>query len=172
MKSFLIVLLLCSGGLLLATSCGSDPAGKPKTINRDELLKMNRENLSRETAMIHNYIVTRKWNMKETATGLRYNIFYDDSGATAKTDQMVSIAYKAMLLDSTGIASASASQPLTFRVGRDNVVSGLHEAVKLLSVGDSARFILPSHLAYGLTGDVNIPGNAPIVYDIEMLKIQ
>ncbi len=172
MKSFLIVLLLYSECLLLATSCGSKPSGKPQSINRDELLRMNRENLNRETAMIHKYIVARKWEMKESPTGLRYTIFYDDSGATALDDQVVSIAYKAMLLDSTGIASASASEPLSFRVGRDNVVSGLHEAVKLLSVGDSARFILPSHLAYGLTGDVNIPGNAPIVYDVEMLKIQ
>jgi len=37
-------------------------------------------------------------------------------------------------------------------------------------VGDKAKLIIPSHLAFGLAGDMDqIPPLSPIVYDIEVL---
>ena len=172
MKTLLVILLLNLQCVLLATSCNEDPSQTRKTYTREELMQVNREKLNRETAQIHKYIEHRHWNMNETSTGLRYEIYHDDSGATAQNGQLVTIAYQAYLLDSTRIAGTSPDVPETFRVGHDNVISGLHEAVQLLSVGDSARLIVPSHLAYGFTGDYNIPANAPILYDIELLDIQ
>lgn len=154
-------------------SCRNNPeTGKIKTFSREELLQINRESLSRETALIHAFITRNNLTMNESPTGLRYFIYHDDSGATALKDQLVTIRYQAYLLDSTHVSGTPANISETFRVGHDNVVSGLHEAVKLLSVGDSATLILPSHLAYGLTGSVNIPRNSPIVYDIEVLDIK
>jgi peptidylprolyl isomerase len=38
--------------------------------------------------------------------------------------------------------------------------------------GDKAKFIFPSHLAFGFTGDSGkIPQNASVIYDIHLLKI-
>jgi FKBP-type peptidyl-prolyl cis-trans isomerase len=42
-----------------------------------------------------------------------------------------------------------------------------------MHVGDRAKFIVPSHLAFGLLGDQNkIPQHATLVYDIELVKIK
>jgi FKBP-type peptidyl-prolyl cis-trans isomerase len=42
-----------------------------------------------------------------------------------------------------------------------------------LAQGGKAKFILPSHLAYGLTGDQDkIPPQSPVVYDIELIEIE
>ena len=39
--------------------------------------------------------------------------------------------------------------------------------------GDKARFVIPSHLAYGMQGDGNkIPGNSPLYYDVTLLKAE
>ncbi len=52
------------------------------------------------------------------------------------------------------------------------VESGLHHGVKHLSVGDKAKFILPSHLAFGTYGDgEKIPSKATLLYDLELIEI-
>ena len=41
-----------------------------------------------------------------------------------------------------------------------------------MHVGDKMRFILPSHLAHGLTGDqTKIPPFSSVMYEIELLEI-
>jgi FKBP-type peptidyl-prolyl cis-trans isomerase len=41
-----------------------------------------------------------------------------------------------------------------------------------MHVGDKMRFILPSHLAHGLTGDQSkIPPLSSVVYEIELLEL-
>jgi len=65
-------------------------------------------------------------------------------------------------------ASASA-----YSRGMDNVESGLHEVILLMKVGDKAKVVLPSHLAFGLTGDSSkIPHSTPLVYDIQLIDLQ
>ena len=57
-----------------------------------------------------------------------------------------------------------------FAVDFDDVESGLHEGVKYMSVGDKAIFILPAHLAHGITGDqAAIPPQSTLVYDLHLL---
>ncbi len=90
----------------------------------------------------------------------------------AKSGDVVSIVYSLHLLDGTRVTDTDLSGSITFVVGQGNVVSGLHEAVTLLSVGDSARLILPSYLGYGLTGDQNkIPSNAALFYDLSLVSL-
>jgi FKBP-type peptidyl-prolyl cis-trans isomerase len=56
-------------------------------------------------------------------------------------------------------------------VEHDDVESGLHEAVQLLSAGDSAVFILPSFRAHGLAGDRDrIPMRSTVVYRVGVVK--
>ena len=46
---------------------------------------------------------------------------------------------------------------------------GLHEAMKFLHPGDSARIVIPPQRAFGLTGDGNlIPPRAILVYEIRI----
>ena len=52
-------------------------------------------------------------------------------------------------------------------------VAFLEEGILLLKEGDRAKFIIPSHLAFGLLGDMKkIPAKAVLVYDIELIKIK
>jgi FKBP-type peptidyl-prolyl cis-trans isomerase len=58
-------------------------------------------------------------------------------------------------------------------IGKDNIESGLHEALQLMRIGDKMRFILPSHLAHGLIGDqTKIPPRASVIYEIELLELR
>lgn len=167
-KSMIIFLSLT----LVSSACENDPVHQPRTYTQEELLEANRKMMTNESERIDSFIAKNGWEMEKTSTGLRYNIYHNGHGATPTTTMIATIAYTAYLLDSTKVGSASISEPKQFRIGHDDVISGLHEGITLLSVGDSARFVIPSHLAYGLTGDPNIPPNAALLYDITLLGVQ
>ena len=58
-------------------------------------------------------------------------------------------------------------------VDKSDIESGLNEAVKLMSAGDKAKLLLPSHLALGLVGDQDkIPPLAILYIDVELLEIK
>ena len=59
-----------------------------------------------------------------------------------------------------------------FLVEMDDVESGLHEAIQLMSPGDSAVVLIPSYRAHGLIGDQDrIPMRSSLVYHIGLLKL-
>jgi FKBP-type peptidyl-prolyl cis-trans isomerase len=76
------------------------------------------------------------------------------------------------LLDGTQVYSSDSTGAITFQVGKSEIASGLQEGVKLMKEGDKAIFILPSHLAYGLSGDGDqIKYYEALVIDAELLNV-
>ena len=58
-------------------------------------------------------------------------------------------------------------------LGKAEVESGLEEGILLMKVGDKAKLVIPSHLAFGLLGDENkIPKRATLIYDVELVEIK
>lgn len=167
-KSMIMVFALA----LISSSCENEPVNQPRTYTEEELLEINRNMMTKESDRINAYVAKNGWEMNQTSTGLRYDIYHHGHGAMPTTTMIATIAYSAYLLDSTEVASTRRSGPKQFRIGHDDVISGLHEGITLLSVGDSARFVIPSHLAYGLTGDNKIPPNSALLYDVTLLGIQ
>jgi FKBP-type peptidyl-prolyl cis-trans isomerase FkpA len=52
------------------------------------------------------------------------------------------------------------------------VEAGLEEGILLMHKGGKAKFILPSHLAFGLIGDQNkIPGKSTLIYDVNLIDL-
>lgn len=164
--------LMLASLALISSACESNQKKQPRTYSQEELLDANRKMVNSESDYIDDYISKNQWRMEKTATGLRYEIYHDSAGASPTPEMIATVTYRAYLLDSTEVGNTATSGPQQFRIGRDAVISGLHEAVVLLSPGDSARFIIPSYLAYGLTGDKNIPSNAAIFYDLSLISIQ
>ncbi|MFT6997931.1 MAG: FKBP-type peptidyl-prolyl cis-trans isomerase [Cryomorphaceae bacterium] len=167
-----IATILFLWALLFAASCSDSNQGSQKMMpTQDELIEANKRKVNKEADLINQFISQSGWEMKETNTGIRYDIYHQEDGVNAKTGDVVSVVYSLHLLDGSRVSDTKSSGPVIFKVGQGDVVSGLHEAVTLLSVGDSARLILPSYLAYGLTGDQNnIPSNAALFYDLSLVS--
>jgi FKBP-type peptidyl-prolyl cis-trans isomerase len=139
---------------------------------RKELVEENKRNHQVEIAAIKAFIDTSNWPMQETRTGLHYWIYENGHGELAKKDDRVMITYTISLLDGTICYTTDEANAKEIHIGHGNIESGLHEALQLMHPGDRARFIFPSHLAFGLTGDSQkIPQRATLVYDIQLLKI-
>src|SRR5688572_60449 len=176
---FKLPLMIIFGGSLIwsCQACRShDDHAQKKTndTNQQEALIKNQQKIIQdESVAIDDYIRRHNYKMTKTETGLRYYVYKNGKGATnVKDDQVVTINYQVSLLDGTKIYSSDSTGVLKFKVGKSEVASGLQEGVKYLKEGDHAVFILPYHLAYGLTGDGDkIKQYEALVIDVKLNDI-
>jgi FKBP-type peptidyl-prolyl cis-trans isomerase FkpA len=169
---FLLILLLPV--LLNSSSCKRSQKTRELTQEelREPLMEFNKQIVKSDDEKIRKYIERYELQMKETGTGLRYNVTGEGTGELAKTGQYAKVNYRVSLLDGT-ICYNSEDKAEEFLIGMDNVESGLHEGVTYMKVGQKGKFIMPPHLAHGLIGDENkIPSRATIIYDIELLSLR
>jgi peptidyl-prolyl cis-trans isomerase A (cyclophilin A) len=111
---------------------------------------------------------------KQTESGLRYQIIQEGTGKQPTKGDMVSVHYKGQLLDGTVFDSSyKRKQPIDFAIGVGQVIAGWDEGIQLLKVGEKARMVIPSDLAYGSSGAGGvIPPNAPLIFDVELVGIK
>ena len=107
----------------------------------------------------------------ETKSGLKYHILSNGDGEKPSSGDLVKVHYKGQLLDQTVFDSSyKRNQPIEFKVGVGQVIPGWDEGIMLLKKGDKAKFIIPSHLAYGESGAGGIiPPNATLIFEVELV---
>lgn len=110
----------------------------------------------------------------KTDSGLRYQYIQQGNGPKAEKGQTVSVHYKGQLPDGTVFDSSfKRNQPIDFQLGVGQVIPGWDEGIQLLSVGDKARLVIPSDLAYGSAGAGGvIPPDATLIFDVELVAIK
>lgn len=67
---------------------------------------------------------------------------------------------------------ANRYQPINAEISPDaQIISGLREGLKQLSVGDKATVFIPYHLAYGEYGTRGIPGKSNLIFEVEIIEL-
>ncbi len=110
----------------------------------------------------------------KTNSGLRYQLIQKGDGPKAEKGKTVSVHYKGQLPDGTVFDSSfKRNKPIDFQLGVGQVIPGWDEGIQLLNVGDKARLVIPSDLAYGAAGAGGvIPPNATLVFDVELVAVK
>ncbi len=111
---------------------------------------------------------------EKTSTGLRYKMIQEGSGTKAEKSKTVSVHYEGSLTNGQVFDSSyRRNQPIDFTLGIGQVIPGWDEGIGLLKVGDKARFVIPSHLAYGSAGAGGvIPPDATLIFDVELMDVK
>ena len=111
---------------------------------------------------------------EKTGSGLRYKILKNGNGQKAGKGNMVSVHYEGSLTNGQVFDSSfQRNQPIDFQLGIGQVIPGWDEGIGLLKVGDKARFVIPSELAYGSAGAGGvIPPNATLIFDVELMDVK
>jgi FKBP-type peptidyl-prolyl cis-trans isomerase len=108
-------------------------------------------------------------------SGLKYVEIRAGDGPAAKAGDVVEVHYTGWL-KSNGKkfdSSVDRDEPFPFPLGARRVVKGWDEGVAGMKVGGKRRLFIPSALAYGPEGSPpDIPPNADLVFDVELLKIR
>ncbi|MCF8321407.1 MAG: peptidylprolyl isomerase [Flavobacterium sp.] len=110
----------------------------------------------------------------KTESGLRYKMIQKGNGKKAENGKTVSVHYTGQLEDGKVFDSSyPRKKPIEFPLGMGNVIEGWDEGIALLQVGDKARFVIPSDLAYGTRGAGGvIPPNATLIFDVELMDVK
>jgi len=156
-------------------SCGQTEKQQKKVNPADyeeELLEANRHVVKTEAQHIDDLLRRYKWDMEESGSGLRYMIYHEGKGMQASKGMVATIDYTVKMITGDPVYSSDELGPLVFIIGNGEVISGLEEGILYMNIGDKAKFIIPSHLAYGLAGDGNlIPAKSTLIYDVELLNL-
>jgi len=169
-----VIFLLLSAWL---TSCsGSEKRTTASTDQQsveDSVVRFNHQIVKSESQEISDFILRYHWEMNETQTGLRYLVYKKGEGNRVEQGDVVAIKYKINLLNGDMVFRSDSISLVHIEVGARTVVSGLEEGLMLMKKGDRAKLIVPSHLAYGVLGDMaKIPARAVLVYDVEVCAIK
>lgn len=109
--------------------------------------------------------------VKVTESGLQYEVLTEGKGDKPKAEDMVTVHYVGTLIDGTEFdSSIKRGEPTSFPLNQ--VIPGWTEGVQLMPVGAKYKFVIPSDLAYGETGANTIPGNAVLIFEVELLDIE
>jgi FKBP-type peptidyl-prolyl cis-trans isomerase FkpA len=145
-----------------------------KEINTETLkkqfIKANQQIVQKENDEMDYYAKSHQMNFTPTKSGVRYYVYEASArGDSIKDGMEISMNFKVSLLDGTEVYNSKELGKKTFKVGQENIESGIHKGVQYLKRGDKALLLIPSHLAHGLLGDSKkIPPQMPIVYDVQI----
>ncbi|TRX41461.1 peptidylprolyl isomerase [Flavobacterium restrictum] len=111
---------------------------------------------------------------EKTESGLRYQFIQRGDGKQAESGKTVAVHYEGSLENGKVFDSSyPRKKPIEFRLGQGQVIEGWDEGIALLKVGDKARFVIPSDLAYGPSGAGGvIPPNATLIFDVELMDVK
>ena len=96
------------------------------------------------------------------------------TGREAKTGDTVHVQYTGTLMNGTKFDSSydHGGDPFKFTIGQGQVIKGWDQGVPGMKVGGKRRLKIPSDLGYGINGSPpNIPPNAGLIFDIELVSI-
>ena len=174
MKKYFKVLAVCA---VLISACKSS---KPVAENNDNTntqinnntAMTNPHNPQSETIAVDTG-ETIDWSLQKTNSGLEYQILMPGFGKQAKAGDLVTVHFVGTLEDGKIFdSSRERGEPITFTLGKGQVIKGWDEGIAMLKEGTQARFIIPPHLGYGEREVGNIPANSYLVFDVELISVK
>ena len=116
--------------------------------------------------------------MKTSATGLKYEDAKVGTGDEATPGKNLSMHYTGWLYSDGKKgkkfdSSVDRGEPFPFTLGAGQVIGGWDEGVAGMKVGGKRTLIIPPALGYGASGAGGvIPGNATLMFDVELLGVK
>lgn len=137
-----------------------------KSIERNKKLIANEQDLI-------NLIIQKNPNQKYISSkkGFWYTYLQKNTidSLTPKKGDVAFFSYEIKDLKGKIIYSTAELKPQTYAVDKQNIITGLREAIKLMRKKEKVTFLFPSALAYGYRGDLNkIGSNTPIICTVTL----
>lgn len=106
-----------------------------------------------------------------TTNGAYYRDITVGTGAVVAEGQQITVLYSGWLAN--GLLFDSNTSPVTpyqFLLGSGRVIAGWDEAIPGMRIGGRRQLIIPASLGYGPGGYGPIPGNAVMVFTVEVVS--
>ena len=104
------------------------------------------------------------------------NLYIQDltvgSGVEAVVGKQLRVNYTGWLANGNKFDSNIGGSPISFQLGRGEVIVGWDQGLVGMKVGGKRRIVIGSELAYGPSGRGSIPPNSTLVFDVELVSVQ
>lgn len=159
---------------LILSSCDEvkkkqPPAKKVDVVRiKNQFVKANQQLIKKENDEMDYYEKTHQQKFVRTSSGVRYFVYKPSVlGDSLKEGMQVTLDYVVKLLSGEECYNSKTEGQKTIRIEQEQIESGIHRGLQYIKRGDKVQFLIPSHLAHGLLGDMNkIPPQVPILYDV------
>jgi len=94
------------------------------------------------------------------------------TGDEAQAGDTVSVNYTGWLWHGKEFQSTVGGDPFPFTLGQGDVIKGWDQGIVGMKVGGTRRLTIPPDLAYGAAGKGDIPPNATLVFEVELLAVE
>ena len=125
------------------------------------------QQLQYDIEKIQEYLADHNLTAESTASGLHYIITQEGTGGHPSISSTVKVNYIGKLLKNEKVFDETNGTPVTFELKM--LIAGWQEGILLLKKGGKGTFFIPSALGYGPFGSGDIPGNAALIFEIELV---
>lgn len=146
-----------------------------------ELIELEKQ----EFDTIDSFILSHSLNAKKQESGLYFINIVEGKGVKADFGDEVKVNYSVSTLDGkiidTNILPIAKKakihidsrkyEPFSFYLGDDGVIAGWTEGISLMKQGGSAKFIIPSKLAYGSKAFGPIKPNSTLIFEVTLIEV-
>lgn len=115
--------------------------------------------------MIEDFIAKTGKTFQTTASGLKYTMASTGSGASPANGDVAKCMYVGKFLD--GKIFDQSKTPMDMPIGQ--MIPGFNEGLMLMKKGGKATFVIPPAIGYGEASQGPIPGNSPLVFEVELI---
>ena len=164
LRLLLLPALLGTAGLL-TTACSKNEEATPTptpTYTDEEIF---------QSFLTSNKIT----NAKRQPSGLYYLPRTTDTTAVRATaGKTVSVLYTGALMNGAVFDASSlhGNTPISFVLGKGQVIAGWDEGIALMHKGDKGVLLIPSTLGYGSQAVGSIPANSPLYFEVELTDVK
>ena len=128
-----------------------------------------------EQRKLQTFLDTSKVSYSPLDNGMYYLPISQGAGSPPERGNIIKINYTGCFLNGKVFESTyQRGQPLEYICGEQGqVIKGLETAISLMNEGSKAKFIIPSHLAFGEGGSSTeiVPPYTTVIYEIELLNL-
>jgi len=174
MKYTLIILILS----VLIISCSNPEARKPivrktssfmnESIERNKMLNKaeNAILLQRvKSDTLHSYVNS------ENGFWYYYDLSVSEDSYRPKRGDEVFYTHEIRGLNDVILYSEKELGTKSYLIDKEELITGLQDALKIMKEGEKVTFLFPSYKAYGYTGFDKVKPNQPLIYSVQLLKI-
>ena len=167
-------------GVIVFFSCKEQEARRPivqkTTTLLSETLDEKKRLIAFENKLIQSYIAQDSTtNYKIASNGFWYTYIKQNQLETQvpKIGDEVEISYNLTDLSGNVFYSKEELGIKKYAIDKEDFIPGLQEGIKLMKVGETITFVIPSYRAFGLVGDENRIGiNQTIKSTVTLISIK
>ncbi|MBC7409837.1 MAG: FKBP-type peptidyl-prolyl cis-trans isomerase [Arcicella sp.] len=117
--------------------------------------------------LMADYVKKSGMTFKTTASGLQYAVKTEGTGDSPKNGDVCKCNYVGKFLDGKIFDQ---NKNMDMPIG--GMIPGFNEALMMMKKGGKATFLIPPAIGYGEQGQGPIPGNSPLVFEVELLDFK